>query len=232
MLQYFERRGMGAVILIAAAMTMAACGTARHSASGGEPAPMGMPAERLKQDGSLEELVSWMTGSFSSAEQAVADSAFFDIRLKMARIWESRDDAIWLYVEQAAASALDQPYRQRVYRVSEDGPGTYRSAVFELPDPSAMVGAFRDPSRLDGLSPNDLIARSGCEIELRREGDAYAGSTPGSQCLSTLRGASYATSEVVVTAEGIQSWDRGWDDAGDQVWGAVKGAYEFRKVHD
>ncbi len=26
------------------------------------------------------------------------------------------------------------------------------------------------------------------------------------------------------------SWDRGWDDAGTQFWGAEKGGYEFARV--
>ncbi|MCA9758160.1 MAG: chromophore lyase CpcT/CpeT [Candidatus Eisenbacteria bacterium] len=224
--------GFRTVALVAT--TLIALGCTPPPPSGGQDEPgLGVASSLdVTPSPSLEQLAAWMTGSFSSAEQAAADSAFFDIRLEMARVWRDRDDATWLYVEQAAASALDQPYRQRVYRVSEDGPQVYRSAVFELPDPDAMVGAFRDPERLAALDPDDLIAREGCEIELHAEGTSYVGSTPGWECLSTLRGASYATSEVVVTANGIQSWDRGWNDAGEQVWGAVKGAYRFQKVHD
>jgi len=46
-----------------------------------------------------EILADWMTGSFSSAAQAEADSAFFDIRLEMVRIRPDLTDATWLYVE-------------------------------------------------------------------------------------------------------------------------------------
>ena len=52
----------------------------------------------------------------------------------------------------------------------------------------------------------------------------FRGSTEAGQCPSALRGASYATAEVVVGPEGIDSWDRGYDAAGEQVWGAEKGA--------
>ena len=63
-------------------------------------------------------LGSWMTGSFSSASQAsAAPDDYFDIRLYMVPIWDGRADGPWLYVEQAAASALERPYRQRVYQV-------------------------------------------------------------------------------------------------------------------
>lgn len=48
-----------------------------------------------------------------------------------------------------AAVALDRPYRQRIYRVTEPEQGLFTSEVFALPGPAALVGAFRDPARLD-----------------------------------------------------------------------------------
>ena len=41
-------------------------------------------------------LVDWMTGSFSSHAQSVADTNYFDIRLEMVRIWPERDDGVWM----------------------------------------------------------------------------------------------------------------------------------------
>jgi hypothetical protein len=170
-----------------------------------------------------------MTGSFSSAEQAAADPDFYDIRLEMVPIWTDRQDATWLYVEQAAAAQLDRPYRQRVYRLSEQQDQTFRSAVYELPgDPLMYAGAFREPARLNDLDPADLKIREGCAVILQRESaQSFVGSTVGRQCTSTLRGASHATSTVTVTATGIESWDRGFADSGEQVWGAEKGPYIF-----
>ena len=176
----------------------------------------------------LESLATMMTGSFSSAAQAAADENYFDIRLEMAPIWTSRDDARWLYVEQAAASSLDQPYRQRIYKVTRREDGAFVSAVYELPDPDAAIGAWREPATLDALTPEALILREGCEVGLLAEGDGrFAGATVEDHCKSTLRGATYATSEVIVTADGIESWDRGYDAEGTQVWGAELGAYRF-----
>jgi len=181
----------------------------------------------------LPHLASWMAGSFSSAEQAAADSNYFDIRLHMEPIWEERADGPWLYVEQAVASSLERPYRQRVYHVTEPEPGQFVSEVFELPgDPLRFAGAWRADSLLAGVTPEQLIARQGCAVHLRwvPERRTYEGRTPGEACLSSLRGAAYATSEVVVSEDGIVSWDRGWDDQGRQVWGAEKGGYVFRRV--
>jgi len=32
-----------------------------------------------------------------------------------------------------------------------------------------------------------------------------------------------------IGAQGMNSWDQGWNDAGAQVWGATKGGYSFLK---
>jgi len=66
-----------------------------------------------------------------------------------------------------------------------------------------------------------------------RTGDErFEGSTRGDGCASSLAGASYATSEVVVTPGRLLSWDRGWDASGEQAWGATGGGYEFVKRSD
>jgi CpeT protein len=178
----------------------------------------------------LDLLLSWMAGSFSSAAQAAADPNFSDIRLHMTPIWTWRDDARWLYVEQAAASSLEKPYRQRIYRVAEVADGLFESQVLELDDTSRFAGAWQAPDRFDSLNPAMLTPRSGCAILMRRAGDTFVGSTLGSLCVSSLRGASFATSQVTITASGLTSWDRGWAADGSQVWGAVTAGYRFDRV--
>lgn len=182
----------------------------------------------------LETLASLMTGSFGSAAQAAQSDEFRDVRLHVARIWEEKSgsDEIWLYVEQALASSLDKPYRQRIYRVTAHGDENFESAVFELPgDPLAFAGAWENSSRLDTLSPEDLAARDGCVVYLRRVSPAeFTGSTRGRACLSNLRGAAYATSDVTITADSVLSWDRGFDAEGNQVWGSTRGPYVFSRM--
>ena len=45
-----------------------------------------------------------------------------------------------------------------------------------------------------------------------------------------MRGASYASSIVTLTPKYLLSWDRGYNKEGEQVWGAEKGGYMFRKI--
>ncbi len=179
----------------------------------------------------LDRLAAWMTGTFSSAAQSQADPEYVDVRLHLAPVWSARTDGRWFYVEQAIATALDKPYRQRVYRLRALADGLFESKVFELPDPTVAVGAWKQPDPLATLDPAALVDRPGCAVLLRAvDAASFAGSTLGSQCLSTFRGATYATSEVTVTATGLVSWDRGYDAAGKQVWGAAKGGYKFDRV--
>jgi len=59
------------------------------------------------------------------------------------------------------------------------------------------------------------------------KGDHFEGGTVGEGCESTLSGATYATSEVTLDASTLESWDRGYDAEGTQVWGATAGPYVF-----
>lgn len=64
----------------------------------------------------------------------------------------------------------------------------------------------------------------------KAEDDTFVGSTVGTDCSSRLRGSSYATSEVVIEPDRLMSWDRGYDDQDQQVWGATEGGYVFVKT--
>jgi len=183
-----------------------------------------------QNSGSLEELAAWMTGSFSSQEQSQADQDFFDIRLEMFRIWDEDSDGVWFYVEQAAATHLQQPYRQRVYHLVALEDQRFSSEIFSLPEPEAFINAFQDKERFKSLKKEDLTIREGCKVILKKEGSSYVGGTNEKDCTSKLRGATYATTDIVVTETSLTSWDRGYNDQDKQVWGAEKAGYIFKKV--
>jgi glycosidase len=194
------------------------------------PAPERLDRMR-KAEEDLGQLVSLMTGSFSSQEQAGQDTTYFDIRLEMVPIWRERTDGYWLYVEQAVATKRDRPYRQRVYHLTAQDDGTVRSDVYSIPDPLRFAGAWQDSVPLAGLIPDSLSIRPGCAVVLKRAGfGVFKGSTVDKECVSDLHGASYATSEVKITPQELMSWDRGFDAEGNQVWGATEGGYVFKRL--
>lgn len=176
----------------------------------------------------LHKVAKMMQGHFSSEKQAKKDSAFYDIRLKIIPIWESRTDAIWMYVEQALSTMQDKPYRQRVYKLTELGDGNFESAVYTMEDPLRFVG---NEESLDKLNPDSISLRQGCSVFLERiSKKKYEGGTNEKTCESNMRGATYASSVVTLTPKYLLSWDRGFDREGNQVWGAEKGGYMFRKI--
>lgn len=172
----------------------------------------------------------YMVGAFSSEAQSLDNPAYFNVLLKVVPIWRARDDGPWLYVEQAMATSPERPYRQRVYRMRAMPDGSVRSEVYTFAsDPSALAGAWTTPAVFDAMSPADLGAREGCAVELRysEATDAFVGATVGRECRSTLNGASYATAAVTLRDGQLESWDRGFDNEGNQVWGAEDGPYIF-----
>lgn len=177
-----------------------------------------------------ELLLDWMVGHFDSEQQSIADKDFFNIHLNMKRIWLQQKDA-WIYVEQAAASHLEKPYRQRVYQVQALSKTEFVSKVYTFDNPLNYAGEYSKLRPLASLTPKDLALKPGCAVYLswNEASQSFSGATDNSTCKSTLRGASYATSEVTVTKDQILSWDRGWNGQGEQVWGAVKAGYQFMR---
>jgi hypothetical protein len=200
---------------------------------GGPPVVGGQPLDAgpARPDTAVQDVAAWFPGNYSSAAQAAADNAYFDVRLHVVGIWPDRVDGAWLYVEQAMADAQDKPYRQRIYRIVSVPGDRAEAIVYELPgDPLAWRGAWNDPGRFNALDPGIIQARAGCSVILQRAGTGrMTGATLGADCGDALRGAKYATSEVYLSATALESWDRGFDAAGKQVWGPVKGPYRFIK---
>ncbi|HSL89750.1 MAG TPA: chromophore lyase CpcT/CpeT [Ignavibacteriaceae bacterium] len=177
----------------------------------------------------LEILTDWMCGSFNSEEQSLQDSAYYNISLEMHRIWEYRSDGFWIYVEQAVAETKDKPYRQRIYQIIEFD-GNFKSIIYSIPNEENYAVGYKDISKFSTLTPSQHEIREGCEVIIKRKDEnTFIGSTTDDNCLSTLRRAVYATTKVVITENSMMSWDQGFNSKDEQVWGAVKGGYIFKK---
>ena len=178
----------------------------------------------------LERLASTMSGTYSTADQARGDQNFRDITLHLARIWPGRTDGPWLYLEQALTDAPEHPYRQRVYQLATRADVSFETRVFELTDPIGLTGAWKEPARFAKLDPSSLIPCAGCTVILHAQPDSsFKGGTEGDGCGSTLRGASYATTETTIGNQEIITWERGYNASGVQVWGSIHGGFIFKK---
>lgn len=186
--------------------------------------------KQTASQGSIGELMGMMTGSFNSAEQEATDSSYYNISLHMYPIWEDREGN-WLYVEQALNEMQEKPYRQRIYQVEQTGDQTFKTTVYALTNPDDAIGKWKTPEWFDHFDESILDEREGCGVFLvKTAGGSYQGSTKKGECQSSLRGASYATSQVVISEGEIYSWDQGFNAEDEQVWGALEGGYLFKKI--
>lgn len=203
------------LLVICFAVLCSACSPLRHTTS-----------ENV-DDVELNTLASLMTGTFSSEQQAQLDSDYYNISLIMTEIWSERTDGIWLYVEQAVATSLDKPYRQRVYHLQHPAQNIFTSDIYTIKDALTFTGLQSDSTKKSKLTFDLLELKDGCTVTLEKKGDTYVGGTEGSACPSDLRGATYATTKIELRNGQLISWDQGFDASGNQVWGATKGGYIF-----
>lgn len=178
------------------------------------------------QSPDLNQLAQWLTGQFSSREQHLKDSTnYFDIRLSVTPIWKHRMDGYWLYVEQAVHGYESRPYRQRIYHVSDAPDGMMESRIYTLPDPLRFA---QQPEKVNALSTDSISLKAGCSVFLRKDNEGFfTGSTRAKDCLSDRNGARYTVSEVMISADKMISWDKGFNERDEQVWGAELGGYIF-----
>lgn len=182
-----------------------------------------------------EEYAALMVGSFSSARQAASDPRYDVVEAHIVRIWPDRTDGVWLYQEQALlgragavdASARRRPYFQRIVHLQEVGPGLVRTTTYPIVAPERLVGAWRSPERIEP----DALGASGCTGLASRIGEGFWRGE-NADCPNSYRGAVRVTSQSLRTADAYANWDRGWNAAGEQVWGPSSGGYVFDRTTD
>ncbi|HCH61592.1 MAG TPA: hypothetical protein DFR83_02225 [Deltaproteobacteria bacterium] len=177
----------------------------------------------------VRELAGHLQGTLSSSAQAARDDDFRSIQLQTCEVAAPGLGTTVLYVEQAVETTLDEPYRQRLYVLEEVDDQTVRSNIYTLADPASFVGLCTRSERRF-VHPAEAVLKEGCAVDMVRNKGVFQGETAPQSCPSALRGASFASVAVTVSASGLDSLDRGWDRQGNQVWGSKDGPYTFRRT--
>lgn len=180
-------------------------------------------------DSELDKFATLMEGTFTSELQSKTDTSYFNISLVMTPIWSNRTDGKWLYVEQAVATKPEKPYRQRVYHLQHPSKDIFTSDIYTIKDALSFAGLQHDNQKRDKLTFDQIELKDGCTVTLVKRKNIYEGGTNADKCPSDLRGATYATTKIVLKNGELISWDQGFDASGKQVWGATKGGYIFVK---
>ena len=181
-------------------------------------------------DADAMEVARLLTGTFNSSAQSLSDPAYYDISLTSCLVRAPEYGNLVLYVEQASSDTLNQPYRQRLYVVTAEN-GTVRSEIW-APKIDVKWTGLCNKEEITEIDGDQFTLRDGCDVWLTADSEGFTGSTDGKGCSSSLGGASYATSEVTLTENLLQSWDQGFDSNDIQVWGATAGPYNFDRMTD
>lgn len=195
-----------------------------------EKEPLTQP--EIQKDIVFDELITMMTGSFNSERQATIDTNYRDITLHMYPIWPEREGK-WMYIEQSLTENQEEPYRQRIYKFSRENDSNIRSDIYTIPNEGLWACKWHTPEFFDRLLLESLQHRNGCEVLIiKTPENTFIGKTNDKNCTSEINGATYTTSEMVISEKQIMTWDRGFNEKDSLVWGAKKGGYEYDKLQN
>lgn len=180
-----------------------------------------------------------LTGEKYSKDQASRDpDNYFNIRMLTCPAAELVDGSNVLYYEQAFWRSPQKPFRQRLL-MTKPCPKELKCDVelstYAIRDMEEYKN-FCDRPKDQRPQPEEVIGDIGehlTTIHLKRcsrgKRCLYEGSTPPGGFPNSWNGATYCTSELAVMKNNeIHTWDRGYDDDGNQVWGQKEGPYEFK----
>lgn len=192
-------------------------------------------ANKLSMEQQVKEVVSHLDGAMDTSAQANTNPKAPNVRIttckvKVADAASLNRPQAFLYQEQALSQKLNQPYRQRFLRIAPSvDQRSVESAVFKPPAPKAWIGLCDKPEAERVVKVSD-IGESNCSVFLQHQSDRYVGETKAGGCPSNYKGAVRITNRILLHKTGMDTWDRGLDAAGNQVWGAKDSAYQFRWI--
>ncbi|MDY6939662.1 MAG: CpcT/CpeT family chromophore lyase [Cyanobacteriota bacterium] len=178
----------------------------------------------------VSEVVSYLVGTMDSSAQAIAHRDAPDVRITTCPIAVPTISAAFLYQEQALSMNLDDPYRQRFLQIApNNSEDAVESKAFKLANPEAWIGLCDRPAS-DRVVTIDELGETVCSLFLQPERNGYRGTTPEEGCPTNFRGAVRITNTVFLDATTMETWDRGFDATGNQVWGADDRSYRYSDI--
>ncbi|MGB3292836.1 MAG: chromophore lyase CpcT/CpeT [Phormidesmis sp.] len=183
-------------------------------------------------------LARWISGDFSNVKQAYAHPRdFAHIRIFFRPLPFEFFEAlgfpggIGFYSEQVYDYDLWKPYRQGLHRLVDKGDHIYIEN-YGFQDGVPYAGSGHNLDVLKTIPANCAIARKGCAMVFRREGNGFVGGVePGNRCLIPRKGKrTYLVSHIALTENTWTSLDQGMDvETHEPVWGSTEGALRFEK---
>ncbi len=183
----------------------------------------------------LNRFLEWFPGTYDSLPQTrEQETAVLPVEQRnyrrysiFTRVELPQFGAITFYAEQRRWLADSPPegevYRQRIYVITLDKERQkIRLRVHVPKDPLGMLGAYRDPSLLKDLTPEDTVVWPGCDLFWSWESDHFIGRLDHGACTfnSTAYGQRVQLEEYLLLASDEMHFaDRGLSMDGAYLFG-------------
>ncbi|MEO1431405.1 MAG: chromophore lyase CpcT/CpeT [Cyanobacteria bacterium J06633_8] len=188
----------------------------------------------------LNVLANYLAGEFENKEQAMSEPAWYvNLRMWQRTVSIFQEDSIALFAEQANILNIEQPYRQRLLRITPvSADGCFKAQYYMFKDPTAWRGAGRDGTLLNAVTPEKLDLLPGCALMMNtvnlgeNQYRFIAKPLPDSRCKFNYAGNTIEISlGFEATPKEFVSYDKGIDSAtGKATWGAIMGPYRYTKL--
>ena len=204
------------------------------------------PAAAATLDDDLDVMLSWFAGEFDNHQQVIEEqeaetppeqphewihSIFVPVDLP------ALGEHVF-YVEQYTDGDPAKIYRNRLYTFSiNQEEQAVQLTIHSFADPKAVEGAHLDPTKLAGLTSDDVRSISGCEVYWKRVApDRFIGSIPDGACrvVSQRSGKTLIIDDdLVLTPDEIWIGDRAVDEDGNWVFGNRAGIpHKLKRSHN
>jgi hypothetical protein len=191
-------------------------------------------ARSEKANSTVDEFANLLLGTFDSSTQSIENSDYLDVTVRHCNVVMNNlptdfASGRFLALRQSVSTSED-PYRVRILRVFEgEEKNAVRTSSFAPKQGIDLSELCFKPEDERTVSFSDL-SEERCTTTAVKAGDAFVGGTTSEGCASNRMGAVRMTSEVKIDANGMSTWDRGWDAQGNLAWGPSKGPYQFERV--
>ena len=177
-----------------------------------------------------DAVVEHLEGTMTASVQPQDNAPTIQVQMTTCQVdVPQKTDSVILYQEQGIVGKLDRPYRQRFLEIKSDRTNnlvySYSYKPSNLENWSNFCNRFPEPRTVSKENLGELV----CTVTLKPFLNVYLGTTPPEGCQAEVRGAVRITNRIILHQEGMDTWDRGFDESGEQVWGAENEAYQFRR---
>lgn len=176
----------------------------------------------------LRLLSRWLEGEFTTEGNALIEPRTEHQKMRFVRIWKHLPDP-WFYMEQSNQSNQEEPIRQWIYRLDQQGEHIMLEPHV-LPEDFTMAGNLSARDLEKELDFDLMDVEDGCEIFVTYDGFAvFSGATVQNYCELQIDGATHIRIRLNISDSQIDWWEYGMQTNETFLWGSAKDAQEFIK---